>query len=140
MSEQKIEGGCQCGNIRYVVVGEPVLAAICHCSMCRKSHSAPAVAWAIFPDSQLEFTKTPPKLYKSSVDAQRGFCPECGTQISFTASFLPGLVDIAIGSLDAPESIKPTLHYWHSKHLSWAGFSDDLPRYPEFPPFGEDER
>lgn len=135
MSEQTVEGGCQCGNVRYVAVGEPVLAAICHCSMCRKAHAAPAVAWAIFADSQLEFTKARPKQFQSSEDAQRGFCPECGTQISFTASFLPGLVDIAIGSLDSPESIKPSLHYWHDQHLSWVEFADNLPRHAEFPPF-----
>ena len=138
MSKKEIEGGCQCGNIRYTAIGEPVLAAICHCSMCRKAHSAPAVAWALFQESQVKFTSTPPKRFKSSKDAQRGFCPECGTQVCFTANFLPDLIDLAIASLDDPEAIKPSLHYWHSKHLSWAEFADTLPRHPEFPPFDED--
>ncbi len=139
MSEHALEGGCQCGHIRYVVTGKPMLAAICHCTMCRKAHAAPAVAWAMFQDAQINFTNQEPKQFKSSADAKRGFCPECGTQISFTASFLPGLIDISIGSLDRPDSITPSLHYWYTEHLSWAEFADDLPRYPEFPPFGEDE-
>jgi hypothetical protein len=139
MTEQKLEGGCQCGNVRYTIVGAPVMAAICHCSMCRKAHAAPAVAWAMFPDSQVTYTRQKPKQFRSSEEAQRGFCSTCGTQISFTASFLPGLIDISIGSLDKPESIEPLLHYWYSKHLSWAEFADNLPRYPQLPPFGEDE-
>jgi len=49
------------------------------------------------------------------------------------------VLDIAIGSLDNPETVKPSLHYWHSRHLSWAEFADSLPRHPEFPPFGQDE-
>lgn len=134
MTMQKLNGGCQCGAIRYEVIGEPIMAAICHCSMCRRAHAAPFVAWAMFEQSQVKFIKAQPKTYNSSVEGKRGFCSECGTQISFTADFLPGLIDITIGSLDDPDRIKPTLHYWDSKCLSWVQFADNLPRYPEFPP------
>lgn len=137
MSEQTLDGGCQCGKIRYAITGEPVMAAICHCSMCRRAHSAPAVAWAMYNDTQLTFTGSDLTYFKSSEDAQRGFCGACGTQISFTANFLPNLIDISIGSLDKPDAITPVLHYWHSKRLPWAEFADGLPRHPELPPFGE---
>lgn len=129
-----IEGGCQCGAVRYSISGEPVFAAICHCSMCRRANAAPAVAWAMFQEGQVTFNGAQPKYYASSLEAKRGFCPNCGTQIAFTASFLPGLIDITLGSLDDPEVVKPTLHYWHSLHLSWAEFADGLPRHPELPP------
>jgi hypothetical protein len=88
----------------------------------------------MYREEQVQFKNAQPKLYSSSPEAKRGFCGTCGTQISFTASFLPGLIDIAVGSLDNPEAVKPTLHYWYSKHLSWADFADTLPRHPELPP------
>lgn len=135
MTDEKLQGGCQCGAIRYQITGEPAMAAICHCSMCRRANGAPAVAWAMYEDTQVQFTNELPKQHASSPEANRGFCAVCGTQISFTASFLPGLIDITIGSFDNPETIKPTLHYWHSKHISWAEFADTLPRHPELPPF-----
>lgn len=134
MSEPKIEGGCQCGAVRYSLEGEPLMIAICHCTMCRRAHAAPAVAWAMYQQGQVRFTQAQPRLYASSADAQRGFCEHCGTQVSFIASFLPGLIDISIGSLDNPQALTPTLHYWHSEHLSWAEFADDLPHYPGLPP------
>lgn len=134
MGKAVLQGGCQCGAVRYSITGEPILAAICHCTMCRRAHAAPAVAWAMFDESQVAFDKGQPRPYASSADAQRGFCRDCGTQISFTASFLPGLIDISIGSLDDPEAIRPTLHYWDNEHLSWVEFADGLPRHPEFPP------
>ncbi|WP_119420790.1 GFA family protein [Desertibaculum subflavum] len=134
MAERVLEGGCQCGAVRYRIAGEPILSAICHCSMCRRAHAAPAVGWVMFQEGQVTFTKAEPARYASSVEAQRGFCPTCGTQISFTASFIPGLIDITTGSLDTPEAVPPTLHYWDTRRLPWMRIGDDLPRYPEFPP------
>src|SRR3546814_16722054 len=66
--------------------------------------------------------------YASSEEGKRGFCETCGTQISFAATYIPGLVDITIGSFDEPASITPQLHYWHAKHLAWAEFADTLDR------------
>jgi hypothetical protein len=134
MAERVLEGGCQCGTVRYRITGEPMLAAICHCAMCRRAHAAPAVAWAMFQEGQVTFPKAKPATYASSPEARRGFCPTCGTQICFTASFIPGLIDITIGSLDTPDAVPPTLHYWDSRRLPWMQIGDGLPRYPEFPP------
>ena len=129
-----IEGGCQCGAVRYRIEGAPVMAALCHCSMCRRASAAPAVAWAMYPQEQVMFLKEPPAVYASSPGSQRGFCGRCGTQISFTADYIPGLIDITVGSLDDPARVPPTFHYWESRRLPWLHLADGLPRYPEFPP------
>jgi len=60
--------------------------------------------------------------------------PACGTQISFTADYISGLIDLTIGSLEHPEKVAPALHYWDAKRLPWVQFADDLPKHPEFPP------
>mgnify|MGYP006172397107 FL=1 len=129
-----LEGGCQCGAVRYRASGDPVVVAICHCSMCRRASAAPALAWAMFQASQVEFTRGRPKHYDSSAGATRGFCATCGTQISFTADYIPGLIDLTVGSLDQPGAVEPALHYWDSKRLPWVRFDDQLPRHAEFPP------
>ncbi|MCW3479371.1 GFA family protein [Neisseriaceae bacterium JH1-16] len=133
---QYLEGGCQCGSIRYRLSGAPLLAALCHCSMCRRASAAPAVAWAMYEQGQLEFESAELTVYESSPGALRGFCPRCGTQISFRADYLPGLVDITIGSLDDPAKVEPTFHYWDAERLPWVEFADRLPRHAEFPPLG----
>jgi hypothetical protein len=106
-----LEGGCQCGAVRYTISGEPTMAALCHCTMCRRAHAVPAVAWAMFRDDQIRFIAGLPKSYAASAEGTRGFCAACGTQISFTATYIPALIDIAVGSLDQPEAISPTRHY-----------------------------
>jgi len=129
------KGGCQCGALRYEASGAPLLTAICHCSMCRRANAAPVVAWAMFSEEQVGF-EGQSRTYASSGEGRRGFCPQCGTQIFFTAHYIPGLVDLTICSMDEPEAMPPQLHYWHSKHLAWVEFADGLPRHPEFPPQG----
>ena len=133
MTERDLEGGCQCGAVRYRVTGAPVMAAICHCTMCRRANAAPAVAWAMFQEAQVAFLRGRPTTYGSSPGAERGFCAVCGTQICFTAEYIPGLIDLTIGSLDEPDKVAPTLHYWESKRLPWVHLADDLPKFPEFP-------
>ena len=134
MSNATLKGGCQCGHIRYQLTGEPLMTALCHCTMCRRANAAPAVAWAMYTQEQVEFTTQSPTLYASSDEARRGFCPHCGTQISFTADYISGLIDITIGSLDDPSQLPPSFHYWDSERLPWLSISDDLPRHAEFPP------
>lgn len=106
----------------------------CHCTMCRRASAAPVVAWAMYPQDQVRFSGTPIRQYHSSADARRGFCANCGTQISFTAAYIPGLIDLTVGSFDAPGQLKPDLHYWASMQLPWVDFDDGLPRHGEFPP------
>lgn len=136
MGSEARTGGCQCGAVRYEARGEPVMVALCHCTMCRRAHAAPVVAWAMFEEQQLRYTRGEPAHYASSPEARRWFCAACGTQLGFTASFLPGLVDVTVGSLDRPESVTPTLHYWDAERLPWMKHADGLPVYPEFPPTG----
>ncbi len=85
MSERFLEGGCQCGAVRYRISGSPVMAALCHCSMCRRASAAPVVAWAMYQQAQALLTGESPSIYESSPGCSRGFCGRCGTQISFTA-------------------------------------------------------
>jgi hypothetical protein len=122
--------------VRYEATGEPIMIAMCHCSMCRRAGAAPAIAWAMYREEQVRMTAAAPATYASSPPARRSFCARCGTQISFTAEFIPGLVDLTVGSFDRPEDLHPSLHYWDSKRLPWVSFADELPRYPEFPPTG----
>jgi hypothetical protein len=91
----------------------------------------------MFPESAFKSLANDPAQYSSSAAARRYFCSLCGTQIAFRAEFIPGLVDITLGSLDDPDAIKPSLHYWYSKHLSWFKCEDGLPKHAELPPAGE---
>jgi hypothetical protein len=131
MAEQKMEGGCLCGAVRYEITGKPVMTAICHCTLCRRAAAAPSMAWAMFRKNQVTFSGGQPSTYVSSTVGRRGFCPSCGTQISFTASYIPGLIDITVGSLDQPDQVRPTLHYWGTRRVPWVQYAYSTPRIAE---------
>jgi hypothetical protein len=80
--------------------------------------------------SQVTFLKGQPATCASSAEARRGFCARGGTQICFTATVLPGLIDLTTGSFDVPQTLRRrcTSGIRSGCRGCW------LPRYPEFPP------
>lgn len=122
-------GGCLCGSLRYESKQKPIETAYCHCSICRKSTSAPVVAFASFPLSDFSYTKGKPSIYQSSPTGQREFCNKCGTQIAYRGLDNPKTVDINSGTLDDMESVAPQFHIYTKDKVSWFEINDQLPEY-----------
>jgi len=125
-----LQGGCFCGAVRYVVEGEPFNSTLCHCSDCRRSAGAPAVAWFSARMEQVRFTKGNPATFRSSEQVLRGFCAVCGTTLSYQDGRQPDEIDIATASLDDPEAAPPRDHTFAGERLSWMHADDGLPAYP----------
>ena len=131
MAEEKTyEGGCLCGAIRYRSTASPVRGVICHCSMCRKHSGAPILAFVHFPSESFSWLKEEPARYRSSQFAERGFCPTCGSTVTMHEEILTDRAQIAVGSLDEPERVRPYDHVWTKDQIVWFEVDDDLPRYP----------
>jgi hypothetical protein len=123
-----LTGGCLCGAIRYVANGTPYHVSHCHCSMCRRASGAPFVSWFSLRSKELTWAQGAPKWYRSSKKAQRAFCADCGTALTYQRFDRPDELDITICSLDEPERLTPEDHVWASSKLAWIG-SDGLPEY-----------
>ena len=70
-----------------------------------------------------------PAVHRSSRDAERYFCRECGTQLALRDE--PDFLDVTLASLDNPEAVRPAYHIWTTSRIGWFDLADDLPRYPE---------
>lgn len=118
----RLEGGCQCGAIRYSVerLGR---ASICHCRMCQRALGnafAPLVT-----AHGLEWLTQEPKRFRSSNKVQRGFCGDCGTPLTYEPDgYKP---EIAIATLDAPEHVAPVIQVGTESRLPWCGGLNELP-------------
>jgi hypothetical protein len=92
-------GGCLCGAIRYRATADPIRAVNCHCSMCRQESGAAFLTHVHFPIDTFTWTKGEPKRYRSSPDAERGFCDRCGSSLTMYESVLDDRVQVTLGSL-----------------------------------------
>ncbi len=94
-------GCCLCGAVAFEIHGDlrPVVA--CHCTQCRKQTGTYMSATAC-ADSDLRLTSGRGlKWYRSSDEAQRGFCGECGSPL-FWKKDGSNTTSIAAGSIDGP--------------------------------------
>jgi hypothetical protein len=128
-----VTGRCLCGAIRYEVEGEPLQVANCHCSMCRRHSGAAYLTYVAYLRNQVRFVGTPAE-YRSSPNAVRTHCGQCGSPLSFVFDPQPHMIWITVGSLDDPGSVGPTEHWYTDDKVSWVSLHDDLPKFPAAAP------
>jgi hypothetical protein len=125
-----LAGGCLCGQVRYEAGGEPFLESICHCADCRRAVGAASVAWFTVKQADLRWIGAPPARFRSSPSASRGFCPRCGTSLSFEGDAKPDEIDLATATLDDPAQAAPKDHLFTASAVAWDKICDGLPAYP----------
>lgn len=109
-------GSCLCGSVRFTVSGVLRDVIVCHCRMCRKAHGHVGAYTAARKDA-LTFVDTRGlRWYRSSTEARRGFCAECGSTLFWDAD-QRDTISIAAGTLDAPTGVRTTLQI----HVASAG-------------------
>lgn len=128
-------GGCHCGAVRYQVEGEAINHTLCHCTDCRRSSGAPMVGWAMYPIDAVKVTKGTPKVYASSEQGRRHFCPDCGTGLFYTnVEMLPGLIDVQSATSDDPNSVPAQAHIQVADRIGWMERAHELPVFERYPP------
>jgi len=113
-------GSCTCGNVRIVASGLPYRVGLCHCLDCRKHHGALFYASAIFPQDAVTVDG------ETQEYAGRFFCPCCGSSVFAKSA---DEIEVHLGSLDAPDQLKPTYESWTTRRESW------LPAFPDMKQF-----
>jgi hypothetical protein len=111
MADEPIElsGACQCGAVRYRACAKGFDAYYCHCRMCQRAFGNVFATFFNVEKSLVTWQAGPPTYFESSKIARRGFCARCGTPISFEYHQSERM-DLAVGSLDHPERMRPVSH------------------------------
>ena len=122
-------GGCLCGAVRFRASADPSRVVNCPCGTCRRVSGAAFMTFVHFPASAFAWIGAEPTRYRSSHDAERGFCAACGSTLSMHEAVLADRVQVSLGSLDRPDLVRPDDHVWTSSQLPWLEVVDDLPRF-----------
>jgi hypothetical protein len=90
--------------------------------MCQKAFGG--FFGALVTVHDLEWTRGSPRRFASSNKAQRGFCADCGTPLTFEPG---GPVEIAVGAFDEPSVVPPTIQVNPADKLSFFDGLCELP-------------
>lgn len=130
----KIEGGCQCGAVRYELTDEPERVSICHCRDCQRSSGAPMVIWAVLAKDKFRVTRGEARAVNSSGDSFRYFCASCGTGLYYTnETFLPALVDVQATTLDELDAFPPSAQVQTREQAIWVPVLAELEAFRRYP-------
>ena len=129
-----LNGGCECGSIRYECRSKPILEYKCHCRACQRASGGGSLALFWVHSDQLELTANEPKYYAVDADSgrqlKRGFCAECGSNVIVRTS-IPGITFIVASSLDDPSEFRPQHEIWISTAQPWDTLDSDLRHFDQ---------
>lgn len=126
--ERELSGGCLCGAVRFRARGPFRPVVHCHCKQCRVSHSN-FVAYTAVPRANLSFeTEHGLCWYRSSAEAQRGFCGVCGSRLFWNGDTRDYL-SIAAGCLDEPTGLRAAAHIFVRDKGDCYEIEGDLPQH-----------
>ena len=139
MSDGKTAGGgCLCGGVRYRVGGSLDGVTCCHCSQCAKTtgHYI-ASANCATADFALEKDETL-RWYRSSDEAERGFCSRCGGNLFWRRVGGKGnTMSITAGTLDRPTGLRTKYHIFCGSKSDYYELTDGLKQYEGWSGHGE---
>jgi len=119
-------GRCLCGAIEWQTDVNPTAVHYCHCSMCRRWSGGPFATLAWYPQASVRWTNRQPVEFRSSPIAVRSHCEICGSPLHIAYDG-QNEIALAVGSMDAPEDLKPTHHYGSEARLPWVDIGNALP-------------
>ena len=137
-SKSVLTGGCQCGAVRFAVSAPPARISICHCRMCQKASGAPFASFADIEQSDFSWTRGKPAAFQSSSIAERDFCRECGTPLSFRRIDGPR-IEIMTGAFDRPDMVVPTQQFGTESRLGWVVGIANLPSQTTLQNYGPEK-
>lgn len=114
-------GGCQCGSLRYEIIGEPLEIYICHCTECRRQSSSAFGISVIIPRSAFTLIGGA-AMFWSRPTATGGrldcaFCPQCGVRLWHEEAG-EDIISVKGGSLDDPPDLSRARHIWTASRLA----------------------
>jgi len=131
-----MEGGCDCGAVRYRMNVDPMIVHCCHCRWCQRETGSGFVINAVVETSELNVTgetvmvDTP----SASGNGQKIVrCPKCHVALwSHYSRRGTALAFVRAGTLNDPCAVTPDVHIFTSTKLPWIALPEGAQVFAEF--------
>jgi hypothetical protein len=132
-----LEGGCDCGAVRYRIETAPLFVHCCHCRWCQRETGASFALNAMIESDRMTTLGVEPELVDTpseSGSAQRiARCPTCRIAVwSHYAGAGPFVKFVRVGTLDDPDALPPDIHIFTRSKQPWVVIPDGMPSVQEY--------
>ncbi|RYE74427.1 MAG: aldehyde-activating protein [Hyphomicrobiales bacterium] len=129
-----VEGGCQCGAVRYRLEAAPLAVYTCHCKDCQRfsgtTHTLSMVIGAedgVLAKGELHGFD---KLADSGRTVRMMGCAGCGTKIWNVPLSSPEYLIVKPGTLDDMSWVRPIGAIWTESRAPWVEIDLTEPNFP----------
>jgi hypothetical protein len=135
--EFPIEGGCDCGAVRYRIQTSPLFVHCCHCRWCQRETGSAFALNAMIEMDRVTSMRVPPELVDTPSASGKGQkiarCPHCRVAVwSHYAGAGPALAFVRVGTLDEPDRLPPDIHIFTASKQPWVVLPAGTPAVPQY--------
>ena len=132
-----LEGGCDCGAVRYRIETPPMIVHCCHCRWCQRESGASFALNAMIESDRITSLGVKPELVNTPSHSGRGQqvarCQACRVALwSHYAGAGPVLAFVRVGTLDNPDVLPPDIHIFTESKQPWVVLAPDVPAVPAY--------
>lgn len=137
LPEFPVEGGCQCGAVRYRLKAAPLGVYACHCKDCQRVSGTTHTLSMVVNASDAELIAGELFAYDKAADSGRTVrmlgCAQCGIKIWNAPLSAPHLLVMKPGTLDDMSWARPVGAIWTDSAVPWAAIDWSEPHFPGQP-------
>ena len=131
-------GGCQCGQVRFEISGDPINKVFCYCTDCQIRTGGDKWFGIWVPRENFKFTgNTEPATYTQQSgtghDVHHHYCPNCGVNICADIT-VADFFTVSGPCIDGGENLKPEIAIFAASAPKWAVLPTDIPVFDTVPP------
>jgi len=136
-----LEGGCECGDVRYRLIGAPIVVNCCHCRDCQRISGSAFAINAMIETDRVEVicgeAEQSSLEREGAGDTHAWRCGRCLTLLfADHPLFGAAMRFVRVGTLDEGERLVPQAHFFvRSKH-PWVTLPEDVPAFETLPDKG----
>lgn len=132
-----LDGGCDCGFIRYRMQTPPLFVHCCHCRWCQRESGASYALNAMIEADRVAALGAEPDVIDTPSNSGRGQkiarCPRCRIALwSNYAGSGPVIRFVRVGTLDTPDHVSPDVHIFTASKQPWVQLPPGVPSVTEY--------
>ena len=133
-----VEGGCQCGAVRFRITAPPQGVYSCHCKDCQRFSGGTHTISVIVKREHVTLLQGALHSFDKAADSGRVVrmqgCVQCGTKVWNEPLSFGALLVMKAGTFDDMSWARPIGNIWTASKAPWVEIDDLGPNFPGQPP------